>query len=306
MKHSRLLILAAMAAFSTATSTVSAQDDVNYKKYPDFSPRLKVDKKLVATKSATERPDHVNNAETIYFPPVINQVGGSCGSASRIYYMFTYEINCLRGVSGKLAKNQYPTHFTWLYTNSNSGKDGMAIANGIPNNPTYGGQLYSKLFGIQDCSDPDFGWMQGYDKWYSAMFNRLERTANFPQSVQSEAGREAVKQWIWNHGGDPNYPGGGICGIGVASACTQGSIPVTDANKAAGVSGMKYVVKWGKQVDHALTIALPLIVALLVAFIPPTVGEDLPIALRPILTNGFVIGVLLVVFLEHIVFLRKE
>lgn len=68
MKHSRLLILAAMAAFSTATSTVSAQDDVNYKKYPDFSPRLKVDKKLVATKSATERPDHVNNAETIYFP----------------------------------------------------------------------------------------------------------------------------------------------------------------------------------------------------------------------------------------------
>ena len=254
MKHSRLLILAAMTAFSTATSTVSAQDDVNYKKYPDFSPRLKVDKKLVATKSATERPDHVNNAETIYFPPVINQVGGSCGSASRIYYMFTYEINCLRGVSGKLAKNQYPTHFTWLYTNSNSGKDGMAIANGIPNNPTYGGQLYSKLFGIQDCSDPDFGWMQGYDKWYSAMFNRLERTANFPQSVQSEAGREAVKQWIWNHGGDPNYPGGGICGIGVASACTQGSIPVTDANKAAGVSGMKYVVKWGKQVDHALTI----------------------------------------------------
>ena len=59
-----------------------------------------------------------------------------------------------------------------------------------------------------------------------------------------------------------------------------------------------------KSFDHALTIALPLIVALLVAFIPPTVGEDLPIALRPILTNGFVIGVLLVVFLEHIVFLR--
>ena len=64
--------------------------------------------------------------------------------------------------------------------------------------------------------------------------------------------------------------------------------------------------KIAKSFDHALTIALPLIVALLVAFIPPTVGEDLPIALRPILTNGFVIGVLLVVFLEHIVFLRKE
>ena len=55
MKHSRLLILAAMAAFSTATSTVSAQDDVNYKKYPDFSPRLKVDKKLVEIGYGTPR-----------------------------------------------------------------------------------------------------------------------------------------------------------------------------------------------------------------------------------------------------------
>ena len=254
MKQSRLLMLAAMTAITTATSTVSAQDVVDYKKYPDFSPRLKVDKKLVATQSASERPDHVNNAESIYFPPVINQVGGSCGSASRIYYMFTYEINRLRGVSGKLPENQYPTHFTWLYTNSGSGKEDMAIGNGIPNNPTYGGQLYSKLFGIQDCSDTDFGWMQGYDKWYSAMFNRLDHNANFPQSVQSEAGREAVKQWLWNHGGDPNYPGGGICGIGVASACTQATIPSTKANKAAGVNGMKYVVKWGETFDHALTI----------------------------------------------------
>ena len=61
-----------------------------------------------------------------------------------------------------------------------------------------------------------------------------------------------------------------------------------------------------KNFDHALIVALPLIVALLVAFLPPTVGAALPIAIRPILTNGFVIGVLLVVFLEHIVFLRKK
>ena len=36
-----------------------------------------------------QRPDHVNNAENAYFPPVFNQDGGSCGSASRIGYMFT-------------------------------------------------------------------------------------------------------------------------------------------------------------------------------------------------------------------------
>lgn len=29
------------------------------------------------------------------------------------------------------------------------------MANGIPNNPTYGGQIYSSLFGMQECSDND-------------------------------------------------------------------------------------------------------------------------------------------------------
>ncbi len=57
---------------------------------------------------------------------------------------------------------------------------------------------------------------------------------------------------------------------------------------------------------HSLTIALPLIASLIVAFLPDAVEENLPLALRPILTNGFVIGVLLVVFLEHIVFSDKK
>lgn len=58
--------------------------------------------------------------------------------------------------------------------------------------------------------------------------------------------------------------------------------------------------------SHSLTIALPLIVALIVAFLPDAVEANLPLALQPILTNGFVIGVLLVVFLEHIVFSQKK
>lgn len=61
-----------------------------------------------------------------------------------------------------------------------------------------------------------------------------------------------------------------------------------------------------KTFDNALTIALPLCAALIISFTPPTVSEMLPSALRPILTNGFVIGVLLVVFFEHIVFSTKK
>lgn len=65
--------------------------DVDYKKYPDYSPVVKADKRLAAPvrRAGETRPAYVNNALTPYFPEVINQDGGSCGSASRIWYMFT-------------------------------------------------------------------------------------------------------------------------------------------------------------------------------------------------------------------------
>lgn len=245
------------AVASLVTLTAGAQE-VNRRLYPDYTDAVKPDarlRRITPRADGQTRPDHVNNAETPYFPIVINQDGGSCGSASRIYYMFTYEINAWRRANGKLNENRYPTHFTWLLTNSNSGKEGMAAANGIPNMPTYGGATYSTLFGNQDCSQNDFGWMQGYDKWYQAMQNRIERNANFPISVKTEEGRELVKNWIWNHNGDPDWQGvGGVCGIGVASGGDWRNIPSSDTNKALGVVGKKYVYAWGTQVDHALTI----------------------------------------------------
>lgn len=64
-------------------------------------------------------PSHVNNALSPYFPAVFNQDGGSCGSASRIGYMFTHEINAYRHAPANKPENVYPTHFTWLLTNSN-------------------------------------------------------------------------------------------------------------------------------------------------------------------------------------------
>lgn len=247
---------------------LSAQTDVNRAKYPDYTDKTNPDWSLMQyvpmQKSAArtdavpaeQRPAYVNNAELKFFPPVFNQDGGSCGSASRICYMFTYELNAYRNLNGKISKNYYPSHFVWLHTNGNSGKDQFVTSIGVPSAATYGGQTYSSLFGYQDCADNDFGWMQGYDKWFEAMHNRMLKPANFPVSVGTEEGREAVKNWLWNHNGDNSFQAGGICGIGVASAggSYNASIPNTTANKNAGVVGKKYVKAWGTQVDHAMTI----------------------------------------------------
>ena len=267
MKTSRIL-KSLLAVAVALPMSLSAQVSVNREKYPDYSDKQNPDWSLMEYASmqksasradvvpAEQRPAYVNNSELKFFPPVFNQDGGSCGSASRICYMFTYELNAYRNLNGKLSKNYYPSHFVWLHTNTSSGKDQFVTSIGVPSAATYGGQTYSSLFGYQDCADNDFGWMQGYDKWFEAMHNRMYAPSNFPLHVGTEEGREAVKNWLWNHNGDNSFQAGGICGIGVASSDGNydGIIPSTTANKAAGVTGKKYLKAWGTQVDHALTI----------------------------------------------------
>lgn len=270
MRKTPLVTLLATLLFSSPL-VMSAQQtvDVNRTKYPDYSENINPDWSLMTpahevgapsrNRTANKRPDHVNNAETRHFPPVFNQDGGSCGSASRISYMFSYELAAYRNLDGSKAENYYPSHFVWLHTNSpgsitDQGKDAFVTRVGVPSAATYGGQTYSSLFGYQEESYEDFGWMQGYDKWFEAMHNRMLKPSNFPVNVGTEEGREAVKNWLWNHNGDNSFAAGGICGIGVASGGVWKAIPKTDTNDEIGVTGMQYVSQWGTQVDHALTI----------------------------------------------------
>ncbi len=54
--------------------------------------------------------------------------------------------------------------------------------------------------------------------------------------------------------------------------------------------------------NDGLIIGLPLMLGTVIAFLPPDVAVQLPVGLRPIVTNGFVIGVLAVLILEHLVY----
>lgn len=215
------------------------------------SSRAKAMRKVVAD----ELPDHWNNADFKHFPPVFNQSGGSCGSASRIGYMFTHELNSFRDADGSDWKNRYPTHFVWLLTNGNSGKDQFVQFVGVPSAQTYGGITTSSIYGSNaDTEDDNFGWMQGYDKWYEGFFNRMLKPTSNPYNVGTEEGRLATKAWLYNHAGDNDFHSGGLVGLGVASGGDWRSIPRTTANNAAGVGGKYYVHSWGTSVDHAVTM----------------------------------------------------
>lgn len=210
-------------------------------------------RKSARAKAKAVLPPFVYNGQDKYFPPIFNQSGGSCGSAAGIGYQFTHEIDSYRDADASLPENQYPSHFTWLMAYQTSNTEGMAKGNGIPNVPTYGGRTFSRLFGPQTHDDPDYGWMQGYDKWYSAMFNRVAYDFGFPATNTPE-GRQQLKEWLYNHCGDDAMHSGGVVGIGVAAGPTSAVIPATAANREARVAGMKYVKAWGDTFNHALTV----------------------------------------------------
>ena len=197
------------------------------------------------------RPRRWNNAETKHFPPVFNQADGSCGSASTIAYQFNHDINSHRDVDGSLEINQYPTHFTWLSTglNSDFNETTAAMTTGIPNVATYGGRTYSQLFGRQTSDTPGYGLMQGYDKWYSAMFNRIDCQYSFG-TLETEEAREWLKHWLWNHCGDEDYHSGGLAGTGLAAG---GTWVIEEIPQGSHEAGKHYIKYWGKDYNHAMS-----------------------------------------------------
>ncbi len=193
-------------------------------------------------------PEKVDNSALPYMRPTFSQEGGSCGSSSRICYMFAYEINCFRRISGALEWNKYPSHFTWLLTGQDSDKEDMARDNGIPNSLTYGGNRSSKIYGGGNIywpnleHAPDYGWMQGYDKWYKAMNNRIEKSISF--RLGSIEALNLLKSWFVNHWGDNDFPAGGVAGAGCA---TKGADFQYNKKK------QYFVKKWGPTPDHGTT-----------------------------------------------------
>lgn len=137
------------------------------------------------------RPDHWNNALSSAFPPVVNQSAGSCGSASRIYYMFSHEMNAARWADGSLPEDIYPTHFTWLLTwVSNQGKEVIAQHNGIPKTAANDAAGVTNMYYVADWgSSVDHALsIVGYD-------DRIEFDLD-GNGVKGEKDKDEVGAWI--------------------------------------------------------------------------------------------------------------
>ena len=178
----KFLILLQIVAFC---SILQAQKLINVNPNPTGDPWIAGGFRELTTEEASKIPDlvlpvtlspvalpsRVSNATSPYFRSIIIQSGGSCSQASGMAYVYTYEVNFMRGIPSKDSVHLYPSHFTYNFLNKgddNNGSnytDGWQILKecGIPSIADYGG-----LYPITDS-----GWMSGYDKYLRAMDNRV-------------------------------------------------------------------------------------------------------------------------------------
>ena len=237
--------------WSLMSNVKSIQEDTTATKGVKRAPKLKT----IAT--ASDLPDHWNNAETMYFPPVFSQNGGSCGVSSRVGYMMNEEMNAYNGTDASLPKNRLAQNFEYpfSYGKYGIGKQTMAIHVGYPTADVWGGTSSSSIYGGHGShTRNDDGWMQGYDSWYNAMHHRITGTGGFPKGAKTLAGQEAWKRWLYNHNGDTSFKTGGLIGIGCAAATNKSWVIGSCAhNDSLGFSA-KHGLAWGSGVDHACTV----------------------------------------------------
>ncbi|MEN4005830.1 MAG: solute carrier family 23 protein [Methanobacteriaceae archaeon] len=60
-----------------------------------------------------------------------------------------------------------------------------------------------------------------------------------------------------------------------------------------------------RSIDDGIIVGLPLLLGTVIAFLPLSVRLEIPPIIRSIITNGLVVGVLTVLFLEHVLYHRK-
>ncbi|PID27950.1 MAG: hypothetical protein CSB55_07145 [Candidatus Cloacimonadota bacterium] len=243
MKKSILLLLISCLAFGLSAErivyeandfNVTAEELKEIRKIPEFN----------ATKFRNPReiPSSIDNSQLKFFPPIIQQSGGSCAQAAGIYYHFGYEMNRLRDTDASATtENEYPSHFTWNFLNRGTGfgswyGSGWNIVKkiGCPDIETYGGSFDAL---------GDTGWMSGYDKYRTGMNNKIKNTMSI--DVSDEEGLLALKQWITDKGE-------GAESGGLANFAAGMSLDVETLAEGTPQAGKKIFTNWGSVANHAM------------------------------------------------------
>lgn len=190
-------------------------------------------------------PSSVDNSTLKYFPPVFNQIGGSCAQASSVGYLFTYEMNrLLDRDASESAANRYSYLYTWNLINY--GEDGGSFTLDAQKLAAAGGIMSEEDFPRQTYAG-QFRWASGYEKYYNALHNHIAQAHHI--IVADGEGLEMAKQYLYNK----NKPGetGGL----LVFSSNAGNWRFNDYYDGPSETGYKSLLtKLADDGGHAMTI----------------------------------------------------
>lgn len=142
---------------------------------------------------------YIDNSTSKFFPPVFNQVGGSCAYASGIGYIYNYEFNALNNLDGKKPENIL--NYLQVYAFLNGGRDSGGQA--------YRGWNFISINGVPSVKDGKTKswreWCSGYNAYYNGMNKGVADYSKFISDKEGEI--EKMKQYLINKGGKASYGG---------------------------------------------------------------------------------------------------
>ena len=151
--------------------------------------------KSPAKVSSQTLPSSVDNSTSIHFPPIFNQIGGSCAQASSIGYMFTYEMNALLDRDASIAENRFSYLYAWNLINE--GKDQGSFQNEGIQLASSHGMMTEADFPVQ-TSYIGFKWASGFDKYLRAIKYKTEKFVNL--EITDTASLYTIKEYLYNKG----------------------------------------------------------------------------------------------------------
>ena len=216
--------------------TISAQDSIYLLSVPEYP--------LSYQFKSSNLPYMVDNSQLSFFRPVISQIGWECHILNGICYNLMYELNRLRNVSGAEPENQLPSHFVLNFLNEGEYTNGPSLIRGWELARNAGSPSVADYGGVNTGGSPR--WMSGYEEYYHAMFNRVDRFYSI--NVRTEDGLGALRQWLYNHMDQGEYGSLANCIIATGGIVIDTLAPGTEEE------GKVVVISWGPWAGHSVTI----------------------------------------------------
>ncbi|MBQ7494815.1 MAG: hypothetical protein IJT75_03490 [Bacteroidaceae bacterium] len=201
--------------------------------------RIRDSRRLFLPEHEMALPTSVDNSTSRYFPPLINQTGGSCAQASGIGYMFTYEMNRFLDRDASQPENRMSYLFAWNMINEGDNQGGF-VEQGLQLAKNYG------IMSEADYGNPslyNFFWPTGYEKYVRAMHNRALDILTFNDSISF------IKRYLYD-AGCGQHPGG----IVTFSTLAEGWNIDTDYQGPSETGYHALLTQLGTDGSHALTI----------------------------------------------------